>query len=84
MRGRPPGSKNKNPKSDASKDAKRKRHQRGLENAVKLDEFLSVEAKQAREADPGGDPAFFYQNTQPKILGRPFDRVAERLKRKRR
>jgi hypothetical protein len=86
-RGRPPGSKNRNAKANhESKDAKalgRKRHQRRLEAAVKLDEFLTAEAKQASAARPG-DASFHYQNTQAKILGKQFDRVAERLKRGRR
>jgi hypothetical protein len=87
MRGRPPGSRNKERKSDLeSKDAKslrRKRHQRRLEDAVRLDEFLTAEKKKASAANPTGDPAFLYQNTQAKILGKDFDRVAERMKRRR-
>jgi hypothetical protein len=82
--GRPPGSRNKTVKSDhESKDAKtlrRKRHQRRLEDAVKLDEFLTAEAKQASAANPGGDTSFHYQGTQAKLLGKQFDRVAKRLK----
>jgi hypothetical protein len=85
MRGRPPGSRNKKRKSDEeSKDAKsrrRKRHQRSMEAAVRLHEFLTAEAEKASAANPAGDPAFFYQGTQAKILGKIFDRVDERLKR---
>jgi hypothetical protein len=85
MSGRPPGSRNKKSKSVcASKDAKslkRKRWQRKLENAVKLDESLTAEAKRAGTANPSGDASFLYQNTQGKILGKQFDRVAERVKR---
>ena len=86
MRGRPVGSKNKKPKSEyESKDAKglrRTRHQRSLENAVKLDEFLTAEAEQANAINPDAAP-FHYQNTQAKIAGKQFKRVADRLKRRR-
>jgi hypothetical protein len=82
--GRPPGSRNKNPKPIVSKDTKRKRHQRKLEDAVRLDEFLTAEKNKAKSANPDGDETFLYQGTQAKILGKQFDRVAERLKRGRR
>ena len=84
-RGRPPGSKNRNVMNHASKDWKalrRKRHQRKLEDAVRLDEFLTAEAKQASAANPSGDASFLYQGEQAKILGKQFDRVAKRLKRR--
>jgi hypothetical protein len=85
MRGRPPGSRNKKPKSDlVSKNTKRKRHQRMLENAVRLHELFEGEPNRAREANPGGDESCLYQGTQAKILGKSFDRVAERMKRKHR
>ena len=81
--GRPPAAETKNQnRTTCSKDLKglkRKRHQRKLEAAVKLDEFLTAEAKQAGAANPGGDASFLYQNTQAKIFGKQFDRVAERL-----
>jgi hypothetical protein len=79
--GRRIGSKNKNPKPQ-SKEARRKEHQRRMEVAVKLDEFLTAEAKQAIAANPGKS-ALLYQGTQAKILGRQFVRVAKRLKGKR-
>jgi hypothetical protein len=80
--GRPPGSRNKTPNPIVSKEAKRKRHQRRLEDAVRLDEFLTAEAKQASAKNPDGDASFLYQGEQAKILGKQFDRVAKRLKRR--
>jgi hypothetical protein len=92
MRGRLPGSRNKKRKSDREskdpKSRKRKHHQRKLEVAVGVHEFLTAEAKQAAAANPGGDASFLYQNTQAKgfgeKFGKQFDRVAKRLKRGRR
>jgi hypothetical protein len=87
MRGRPLGSRNKKRKSDhESKDAKslrRKRHQRNVENAVRNHELYTEEANRARAANPDVDEAFLYQGTQATMLGKDFDRVAERLKRRR-
>ena len=89
MRGRPPGKGNEKRNPFPSKDARRKRHQRGLEHAVRIDEFLTAEAKKAGAANPGGDASFLYQGTQAKMLrerglGEDFDRVAKRLKRAKR
>lgn len=84
-RGRPPGSKNKKAKAENdsadTKALRRKRRQRKLEAAVKLHEFLAAEADAARAADPNNP--LLYQNTQAKILGKPFERTAARLKRRR-
>jgi hypothetical protein len=84
-RGRSLGSKNKKgvtPDQTASKDLLRKRRQRRLEDAVELHESLTKEAKRARALNPDLAP-FLYSGFQAKILGKPFDRTAARIKRKR-
>jgi hypothetical protein len=70
------------PEREISKASKRKRHQRKLEDHVRLHEFLVKEAARATVVNPGAKD-FHYQGTQAKIGGKQYDRVAERLKRNR-